>query len=318
MSSLDRGEKMRNRSLKTGKSNISGVFVALAVFFLFYLSTAPAWGRMEALSDNDMEAVTAQSGVSIALVNVQFDWAAGYVTLYDTDSDRSVDPDAGSISLEGMTLINGVAETLEAMTFDVYTLDDDTNPLDGQTFTIWQSPNLFQYLNLTIDNLVFCGQSVGLVEIDNFTTPQQYWTTGAHNSGMDFQYDLEMHLDRFGYTYNTSGTDDTFELIGIHLVGAFDDMSDFDILDDTTWNIPTDPSEWTYTGVFSIGDIDGGNPATLDIGTDASGQTVMQLEMPMSGSMRVENLNFGGNDFGPMAIDGLRVHRLTVTIPGGI
>jgi hypothetical protein len=125
-------------------------------------------------------------------------------------------------------------------------------------------------------------------------------------------------MDRFGYTYNTSGANDTFELSGIHLVGAFDDMSGFDITDSTTWDIPTDPSGWTSSGVFSIGDIDSGNPATLDIGTDAGGQTVMQLEMPMNGSLRVERLNFGNRDFGPMAIDGLQVHRLTVTIPGGI
>jgi hypothetical protein len=111
---------------------------------------------------------------------------------------------------------------------------------------------------------------------------------------------------------------DTFELSGIHLVGGFDDMADFDVNDSTTWDIPTEPSSWTSNGVFSIGDMDAGNPATLDIGTDAGGLTVMQLQLPMSGSIRMENLQFGGNDFGPTAIDGLQVHRLTLTIPGGI
>jgi hypothetical protein len=214
--------------------------------------------------------------------------------------------------------LGGIVETNEAITWDAYTINDSSHPMDGHTFTTLQSPDLYQHLNLSVDDVVFCGQSIGELAIDNFTTPERYFTMGAHGSGMDFQYDFQMHTDRFGYTYNTSGVADTFELNGIHLVGSFDDMSYFDILDDTTWDIPTDPSQWNYSGVFSIGDIDSGNPATMDIGTDASGQTVMQLELPMSGSLRVENLTFGGNDFGPIAIDGLQVHRLTVTIPGGI
>jgi hypothetical protein len=298
------------------ENNIVVILYLSSLLFGFML--APAFGQMEAMSDAAMDAVTAQSGVSVVIVDYQFDWAAGYLTLYDSDYDATVDPDDGVLSFTGMTLLGGIVGTNETITWDAYTIDDASHPMDGQTFTLWQSPDLYQHLNLTVDDVVFCGQSIGQLAVDNFTTPEQYCTLGAHGSGMDFQYDLQMHMNRFGYTFNTSGTDDTFELSGIHLAGAFEDMADFDITDSTTWDIPTDPSEWTYTGVFSIGDIDGGIPATLDIGTDASGQTVMQIELPMNGSLRVESLNFGAKDFGPMAIDGLEVHRLTVTIPGSI
>jgi hypothetical protein len=34
----------------------------------------------------------------------------------------------------------------------------------------------------------------------------------------------------------------------------------------------------------------------------------------MQGTLRVEDVNFGGNDFGPIAIDGIQVHRLVVKI----
>lgn len=289
-----------------------GIITLLCFICILVGLRSNAWCRMEALPDAEMAAVVAQSGVSIVLANVQFDWAAGHVTIYDTDSDRSSDADAGSISFEGITLLNGVVETLSAITLDVYTIDDSSNPLDGQTFTVWESPDLFQYLNFTIDDLIFCGQSLGQIEIDNYTTPQQYWLTGAHTSGMDFEAGLEMHIDSLSYLFNSD--DNAFDLTGIHLAGSFDDMDDFDSTDSTTWDIPPDPSEWSCSGVFSIGDVNGGNPATLDIGTDSGGQTVVQLELPMSGSIRVENLTFGGNDFGPMAIDGIEVHRLTVTL----
>ena len=290
---------MRHHAIATEKS-LRGIITLLCFSCILVGLRTNAWCRMEALPDAKMAAVVAQSGVSIVLANVQFDWAAGHVTIYDTDSDRSSDADAGSISFEGITLLNGVVETLSAMTLDVYTIDDSSNPLDGQTFTVWESPDLFQYLNFTVDDLIFCGQSIGQLEIDNFTTPQQYWTTGAHSSGMDFEAGLEMNIDSLSYLFNNN--DDAFELAGIHLSES------------STWDISTDPSEWSYSGVFSIGDIDGGNPATMDIGTNSGGQTVVQLELPMSGSIMVENLSFGSNDFGPMAIDGIEVHRLTVTL----
>ena len=302
------------------KSSITKKVFGIVFLFplLVFFSHRPAIGLMRMLSDKNMESITAQSGISVVIVDYQFDWTTGYVTLYDSNYDQATAPYDGIISFTGMTLLNGVIESNEAITWDAYTIDDASHPMDGHTFTVWQSPDLYQYLNLSVDDVVFCGQSIGELAVDNFTTPQRYFTMGAHGSGMDFQYDLQMHMDRFGYTYNTSGTANTFALNGIHLVGTFEDMADFDIADSTTWDIPTDPTEWTYSGVFSIGDIDSGNPATLDIGTNAGGQTVMQLELPMSGSLRVENLNFGGNDFGPIAIDGLQVHRLAVTIPGGI
>jgi hypothetical protein len=32
----------------------------------------------------------------------------------------------------------------------------------------------------------------------------------------------------------------------------------------------------------------------------------------MQGTLRIENIDFGGQSFGPAAIDGLQVHRLSV------
>ena len=34
----------------------------------------------------------------------------------------------------------------------------------------------------------------------------------------------------------------------------------------------------------------------------------------MSGTIRVADVNFGGQDFGPIADDGIQVHRLNVKI----
>jgi len=39
------------------------------------------------------------------------------------------------------------------------------------------------------------------------------------------------------------------------------------------------------------------------------------LSLPIAGTVRIENVAFGGQDFGPIAIDGIHVHRLNVKIP---
>jgi hypothetical protein len=66
------------------------------------------------------------------------------------------------------------------------------------------------------------------------------------------------------------------------------------------------------TGLFQVGDVAGGNPATFDVGQGEDGMVAVSLNLPMRGSLRVESLQWGGTDFGPMAIDDIQVHRLTV------
>ncbi len=59
------------------------------------------------------------------------------------------------------------------------------------------------------------------------------------------------------------------------------------------------------------------NPATIDVGTDAgTGETSMRLNLPMKGTFRAKDINFGGNSYGSVAIDGITVHRLNLTFHG--
>jgi len=140
---------------------------------------------------------------------------------------------------------------------------------------------------------------------------------GAHangTSGVDFDYSTIVYAQAFRYTYTTTpvlpDTTGTLALTGIHLMGAATGTADD----------PSNPATWKFTGtnnVFRIGNIDTGNPATIDVSTDTGGTTSLNLNLPMQGSLRVENVNFGGNDFGPIAIDGINVHHLYVKISGG-
>lgn len=141
---------------------------------------------------------------------------------------------------------------------------------------------------------------------------------GAHadgtGGGFDFDYSTRISAQAFRYTYNNTG--ETLKLSGIHLVNAADALGKDGSPDD-----PAVPANWAFTGadnVFRIGDIGSGNPAKIDIVTDATGVTSLFLQLPMQGSLRVEKVDFGGKDFGPIAIDGINVHRLSIELRPGL
>jgi hypothetical protein len=116
---------------------------------------------------------------------------------------------------------------------------------------------------------------------------------------VEFEYQVNTAIGSAIYNYNTTNA---LAFTGIHFFGT------------TVVGAPENPSTWTsYPGVFQIGDIAGGNPAQMNIGSTADGSsTAMQFQLPMAGSIRVGDVNFGGADFGPLALDGLNVHRLTI------
>ena len=136
----------------------------------------------------------------------------------------------------------------------------------------------------------------------------RFWAP-ATGQGIRFDSRTAVFADAFTYTYNT--TPAALSFTGIHIAGAATGGSDD----------PATPSTWEFGGVsnvFKIGSI--GNvyntPASMDVATDAGGITTVNLSLPMSGTVRMENVQFGAQSFGPVAIDNIQFHRLNVKIGG--
>lgn len=167
------------------------------------------------------------------------------------------------------------------------------------------------------DHLIFCGQDIGSLAFNGVSEGPMSLLFAAHNDaskGIDFEVLTQLSIDSIGYAYNNTPT--SFVMSGVHAAG-------------TATGAPEDPSTWSFSGKFMIGDLDGNeidvdddssnaavpNPATVDVGTDtATGNTSMVLGVPMKGTVRVEDVSFGGTSFGPCAIDGITVHHLNLTI----
>ncbi|MDD3259809.1 MAG: hypothetical protein PHN97_10210 [Smithellaceae bacterium] len=154
-------------------------------------------------------------------------------------------------------------------------------------------------------------QPLGSLDVDALRAGpslHRFWapTTGQ---GVRFDSRTAVSAEAFTYTYNT--TPAALSFTGIHIAGAATGGSDD----------PATPSTWEFGGVsnvFKIGSIGDvyNTPATMDVATDSGGVTSVYMSLPAAGSIRVAEVNFGGNNFGPIAIDGIQFHRLNVKIGG--
>lgn len=142
---------------------------------------------------------------------------------------------------------------------------------------------------------------LGSIKVSDIMRTENSLLIGAHG-GIDFEHGEKIDIGSARYQYNTTLGDNpatttivetdfvlnALTFSGVHFSGAGD------------------------SGPFKTGDIAGGNPAQIDIGTNAAGVTAVILELPMTGNIRVDNVTFGTKDLGPLALEGLNVHRLTI------
>lgn len=284
------------------------VFIAVFLFILAaLLSATPSQAAQPvALTEAEMADVTGQAGISI-YTSVATRFTSSVIRYSDTDSTPN-----NWIEFQNVTVDDGSGGyyLIESPSLDEpNTIDIGTNDA-GRTIVSFKDYNRVSPRWYHVEDFVFCGQSLGSLHLDALSAGPSLWHYGAHadgtGGGFDFDYTMRAYAPAFRYTYNT--TPETLTLSGIHLAGAANGAGDD----------PTDPSTWAFTGadnVFRIGDIDNSDPAKVDVVTNTStGVTSLFLNLPMQGSLRVENVAFGGNNFGPIAIDGIQAHRLTIEI----
>lgn len=281
------------------------VTVVLFILVAFLLAIPLRAAQRVALSDTELADVTGQAGINI-YKSVATRYTASVMKVSDTDSAtpqwlefRNVTVDDGS---GGYFLIQTPMD-------DTITLDVGTNE-EGRTLVSYRDTSRLSPRWYTVGDMVFCNQSLGSLNVDALSMGPSVYRLGAHadgtGGGYDFDYTTSAYAQAFRYTYNT--VPETLTLSGIHLVNSATGAADN----------PADPTTWSFTGAgnfFRIGNIDSSDPAKVDVVSDSTtGVTSLVLSLPIEGSLRVENVVFGGNSFGPVAIDGIKAHRLTIQI----
>ena len=301
-----------------------GVFSVISFFILVLMFPHAASARMAGMGDEELSSITGQSGVSIAID----EGSARYTfdTWYIADTDHvnlvsgfydtwaTIDPDENNrIEFNNLVVDDGAGGNFSFATpaGQPITFDVGTNPYKaGQTVISMALPQNTNPRYISVGNFVFCRQDIGSLAINHMTETERHLIIGPHG-GIDFEYATKMDIDSLEYKYNST-PGGSLLLSNIHL-------------SQIAQGAPETPAAWTFSGPFRIGNLAQNNPATIDVGTSAeeAGKTVLRLNAPMQGSLRVGNVSFGvnelgvANNFGPCALDGINVHRMSIQLVPG-
>jgi hypothetical protein len=265
------------------------------------------------MSEKELKNKTAQAGISVAVKDAVFYNHESSVKFIDAESDPLAVP--GFIefkNIKSLTTINtGHNIDPDSTNYMGHIYIDIASPEENTTG--YNSPYAsivcddFQTTSfIKVEEINFNGKSIGSLDVVGANFPKWNMFFGAHDCGIDFELGFQFHTTSFKYNYGPEA-DNTY--LGFdNLLMAKEFSGDL-----------VDPSTWQATGKFKIGDFENNNPATIDIGTrEFNGQTdaIISISAPMQGSIRMENIHMGNSDFGPAAIDGINVHRLSIELPG--
>ncbi len=307
------------------------LYIIVACMLLFPVA---AMATLQSLEDAELEQVTGESGIGFGLGDVQlfqnislFKYCAtdsGFLSLANFQSD--------AMRFNFGTDLAGGAIYMNAGVCEVASMDDwdlGTNPTavnKGMVATI--APDWQQEVSYEIESINFSsdGTSANTYDIGAFYVGQirqpswrQYMAPHEGGCGIDMEYDFEMHIDKLSYAYRIDSTNpanvQTLSFENIHIGQSFGFG--------TAGDDPSNPTTWTSDiGEFQIGDICGdldsnehARPAQIDAGVcdfdflDENSLGAYRLSLPFEGSIRFEKVEYGGTDFGPGAIDGIKAYR---------
>lgn len=259
----------------------------------------PASARMEAMGETEMARVTAQAGITM-VIDAQGLFTADTIKISDSGGTPNW------IELRGFAIDDGAGDP-----FSLATPVESPNTIDvatdttGRTVLTLTDASHTQPRWYSVASLVFAGQELGSLRAGPVTMGPSTLRLSSHQNGttgIDFDYATRLDIGSFQHRYNSTSA--SLTLAGIHLFGSATGNQNDD---------PGNPATWELSGNFRVGDITG-NPATFDVATDGSGTTSAYLNLPVQGSLRVEEIGAGGASLGPAAIDGINVHRLQLRI----
>jgi hypothetical protein len=318
----------------TTQTHFKILLTIIITHIFFTVISAIANATMNELSDHDLDQISAESGIAFGFKNIQifnvidsFTYCAtdgGYINFHpivlhgaNSDTTYNLNYDFGTITDSGIVY------------FDLSTcqIADEEDWSGSPVSPIYKSmgavrvPSWEQDLIYTIGHFTFSDgiQAYDLLQLDigPIRTPSyQYYFAPHPGSGIDFEYDFEMHIDDLSWRYKYPN--ERLTISDLHIGHSFD----YGSLSDK----PEDPSTWkTEIGEFKIGDMFGdlttgaevhSNPAQIGAGLLNAENNLYNASagfyLPLEGSIRFEGVDFAGTNFGPGAIDNIKAYRLQV------
>lgn len=268
---------------------------------------------LEKMDKKQLKAETGQAGLDIGMDSV--------VIYHGRDSLRIAnpkDPENNYVGFENIKAL-GVFETgakdldndgvAGKLTVDIGAVTNNPDIITDDIPLVFLScPDWMQNIDVLVGNINWCGKNIGSAEIRGFSLPSWHAYIGSYaGAGIDFQLGFRTKIEEIKFNYGEAA--ESFSVQKLQAAGTFT-------------GAPEDPSAWVASGEFKVGDALAStpNPATIDIGvrenTDGTATPIIQMQLNASGSIRASDLKFGTQSFGPMALDGIKVHSMKIEAPG--
>ncbi|GFO56399.1 hypothetical protein GMSM_34060 [Geomonas sp. Red276] len=255
-----------------------------------------SFAALKTLEEGELARVSGRAGISID-TDLGMMVSAGSISISDTSSTPNW------LTLKGVTVDDGAGGNFLVRTSDGTTPNPSTigivTDASGQPTLVVTDTSRTNPRYYNVESIEFAGQELGSLRIGPVTEgPSTLAISSLNGSGVKFDYTTKADIGAFRYGYNLT---DAFTLSGIHFAAS-------------AAGAPEAPSSWVMSGNFHVGNApsSGDAPAYFTAGTDQNGVASTNLNIPAQGSIRVEDLSFGSTSFGPMAIDGISVHRMNV------
>lgn len=295
-----------------------------ATIFLFWslmCCTMPLRAELLDMEDAQMEEVTAQAGISISLNNATFYDEYGRIEVRDSAN-------TGTLAFEDVVVDNGNGwgysfSTSKPLLIDLVNYNAGTaiyNIFTGSHYHLADEENVAlnvyaeswsQNIQFTANHLLINNQDMGKLQIGPISMPTyQFMLTppdsdglfSGEESGLYFRYLFQSTIGNAGLTYNTQNQALMFQ--NVRFARSF------------TGTVTT-PSAWAASGSFLMGKYDtvSGEDSFASINViKENGTLKLEAEIPMRGSIRIDKTQFDTRNFGPVAIDTIKVNRLSLQL----
>ncbi|MCF8036404.1 MAG: hypothetical protein K9K62_06005 [Desulfobacteraceae bacterium] len=314
-------------------------FFALACAVFLWCTPVPA---MESLSNTEMDEVRAGAGVSLSLTNLRIYRYDEYMAYRAVDGDPTHgdtllqlsnilynDNDTGSWWQLNDQISGATFHTKQPVTIDVF---NNAHSAETRPMLALQMPEYWQEKYVITESLTFAGVEMGPANINypidegNPSSFALYTTPLDSGIGLQLEFGTVFEQFQLRYRYNQRALlpdQQDFLTIGDLHIGGYIDGSG------------------NVAGNFQIGDLNPRgsgeyNPMEIHVaeevrtyhqGTDqeySQRVSFLRLEMPMEGCIRLGTMQIGPNygaqnptEFGPIHVDGIKAHRLTVDLIAG-
>jgi hypothetical protein len=166
--------------------------------------------------------------------------------------------------------------------------------------------------NVAINGFQYGHNVYGITPWLNCGDPPFIMYSANNDNGLELRSEFGGYINSVVYRWNSGTTTaSALTLTGIYLFYGYGNAG----------SVSGDPNAWSasLTGKMKLG---GSYPtyntggtigsttvmAAINIGTSGT-RSIIFMDMPMHGSIRIKNLNFGGTSFGPIALDDVVMYR---------